>query len=201
MWKVSDSVELYGIDRWGAGYFDVNRRGHVTVRPHPDQFKEIDIMSVVHELRRKGMKPPLVLRFPQIIEDRIMAINRAFENSIKEYEYKGRYNLIFPLKVNQKKAIVAEVGRVGKKLNVGMEVGTKAELLTHLELFHARGRICYDRWELPDGSGRVWSLEDELRRARWDDNNDCDALMALALALWPLRKPNMITAAPRLGKA
>ncbi len=77
---------------------------------------------------------------------------------------------------------------------------TKAELLTNVELIHARGRIAYERWELPDGAGRIWSLEDELRQARWDDNNECDALMALALALWPLRKRSDVTPQPRVGK-
>ena len=76
----------------------------------------------------------------------------------------------------------------------------KAELLTNVELFHARERIAYERWELPDGPGKVWSLEDELRRARWDDNNECDALMALALALWPLRKRSRPRIEPRVGK-
>ncbi|MCK4632338.1 MAG: terminase family protein [candidate division Zixibacteria bacterium] len=78
---------------------------------------------------------------------------------------------------------------------------TKAELLTNVELFHARGEIAYDRWELPDGPGRVWSLEDELRQARWDSNNECDALMALALAIWPLRKERVAQPAPRVGRA
>jgi len=74
----------------------------------------------------------------------------------------------------------------------------KAELLTNVELMHATGRIGYERWELSDGPGRVWSLEDELRQARWDDNNECDALMALALALWPLRKRGEPAIAPRV---
>ncbi|MEW5994230.1 MAG: terminase family protein [Candidatus Zixiibacteriota bacterium] len=77
---------------------------------------------------------------------------------------------------------------------------TKAELLTNVELIHARGQIAYERREVPDGPGRVWSLEDELRQARWDDNNECDALMALALALWPLRKRSDITPYPRVGR-
>jgi len=77
---------------------------------------------------------------------------------------------------------------------------TKAELLTNLELFHARDLIFYGTWELSDGAGKLWSLEDELRRARWDDNNECDALMALALALWPLRKSGPISLGPRVGK-
>ncbi|HOP06033.1 MAG TPA: terminase family protein [candidate division Zixibacteria bacterium] len=77
---------------------------------------------------------------------------------------------------------------------------TKAQLLANVELFHARGNLAYERWELPDGPGRVWSLEDELRAARWDDNNECDALMALALALWPLRKRSEAIIEPRLGR-
>ncbi|MCP4705161.1 MAG: hypothetical protein GY865_11165 [candidate division Zixibacteria bacterium] len=67
---------------------------------------------------------------------------------------------------------------------------SKAELLTNLELFHSMRKIKYARWEIPEKNGRVWSLEDELRSATWEDNNQCDAVMALALALWPLRQPN-----------
>lgn len=77
----------------------------------------------------------------------------------------------------------------------------KAELLTNVELFHARGHIRYARWELPDGPGKTWSLEDELRAARWDDNSDCDGLMALALALWPLRRDGRPSPHPRVGRA
>jgi Terminase large subunit, T4likevirus-type, N-terminal len=75
----------------------------------------------------------------------------------------------------------------------------KAELLTNLELFHARGAIGYSRWEQPDGPGRRWSLEDELRNARWDDNGRCDGVMALSLALWPLRKRSVRQPLPRVG--
>jgi hypothetical protein len=76
---------------------------------------------------------------------------------------------------------------------------SKAELLTNLELFHSLRRIQYSRWEFPDENGRIWSLEDELRAARWDDNNQCDAVMALALALWPLHRPNKPLLKPRVG--
>ncbi len=76
----------------------------------------------------------------------------------------------------------------------------KAELLTNVELMHARGLIAYPRWELPDGPGRTWSLEDELRSARWDDNNECDALMALALALRPLATRGVAIVMPRVGR-
>lgn len=77
---------------------------------------------------------------------------------------------------------------------------SKAELLTNVELMHAKGQVAYGRWELPDGPGRIWSLEDELRQARWDDNGDCDALMALGLALWPLRKRAAPAIEPRVGR-
>ncbi len=77
---------------------------------------------------------------------------------------------------------------------------TKAELLTNLELFHSLGKIKYERWEIPDDDGRIWSLEDELRAARWDDNNACDSLMAMALALWPLYRPDLPIIKPRVGK-
>ena len=77
---------------------------------------------------------------------------------------------------------------------------SKAELLTNVELFHAQNKIGYERFELADGPGKIWSLEDELRSARWDDNNECDALMALALALWPLRTRSEIAIQPKIGK-
>ena len=77
---------------------------------------------------------------------------------------------------------------------------SKAELLTNLELLHAQNRVVYDRWELPDGPGKIWSLEDELRSARWDDNNECDALMALALAVWPMRTKSEVAIGARVGR-
>ncbi|MBU8934033.1 MAG: terminase family protein [candidate division Zixibacteria bacterium] len=95
--------------------------------------------------------------------------------------------------------VVAEQMSEYNPLCVIFTPATKAELLTNVELFHAQGRIAYERWELPDGPGRIWSLEDELRSARWDDNNQCDALMALALALWPLRRRSRISVEPRVA--
>ncbi len=96
--------------------------------------------------------------------------------------------------------VVVEQLREFNPTSVIFTAATKAEMLTNVELFHATERICYERWELPDGPGKVWSFEDELRSARWDDNNECDSLMALALALWPLRRRSEPTVAPRVGK-
>jgi hypothetical protein len=77
---------------------------------------------------------------------------------------------------------------------------SKSELLTNLEVIHAQRRIAYGRWEIADSQGRVWSLEDELRQARWDDNSECDALMALALAVWPLHRGGRAAVQPRVGR-
>jgi len=96
--------------------------------------------------------------------------------------------------------VVVEQLREFRPLPVVFSQATKAELLTNVELFHARHQIAYDRWQLPDGPGKTWSLEDELRQARWDDNNECDALMALALAIWPLRRTSNLPVQPRVDR-
>lgn len=96
--------------------------------------------------------------------------------------------------------VVVEQLREFHPLPVVFSQATKAELLTNVELFHARRQMAYDRWQLPDGPGKTWSLEDELRQARWDDNNECDALMALALAVWPLRKTSDLPVQPRVDR-
>lgn len=96
--------------------------------------------------------------------------------------------------------VVVEQLREYNPLAVIFSSATKSELLANVEILHAQDRICYQRWELPDGSGRIWSLEDELRQARWDDNNRCDGLMALALAVWPLRRRPDVSPMPRVGR-
>ncbi|MDH3890928.1 MAG: terminase family protein [candidate division Zixibacteria bacterium] len=96
--------------------------------------------------------------------------------------------------------VVVEQLREFNPVAVIFTAASKAEMLTNVELFHATERISYERWPLPDGPGKVWSFEDELRSARWDDNNECDSLMALALALWPLRRRCEPTIQARVGK-
>ncbi len=96
--------------------------------------------------------------------------------------------------------VVVEQLKEYNPVSVIFTANSKAELLTNVELFHAQDKISYDSWELPDGAGKVWSLENELRGAQWDNNNDCDALMALALALWPLRTRSSVSIEPRVGK-
>jgi len=132
MWKIEDAIELYGIDRWGSGFFSFNRNGNLVVKPTKNEAQAIDLKNVVDNLAAKKINFPILLRFPQILESQIRALNGAFSNSISEYKYNNTYQGIFPMKVNQRKEVIEEIVKSGKKYNMGLEVGTKAELLAAL---------------------------------------------------------------------
>ncbi len=132
MWKVEDAIELYGIERWGSGYFTFNKNGNLIVKPTKNDAQVIDLKNVVDSLAAKKINFPILFRFPQILEAQIKALNGAFANSISEYKYSGAYQGVFPMKVNQRKEVIEEIVKSGKKYNMGLEVGTKAELLAAL---------------------------------------------------------------------
>ncbi len=132
MWKVEDSIELYGIERWGNGFFSFNKNGNLVVKPTRNEAQVIDLKTVVESLAAKKINFPILFRFPQILEAQIKALNGSFSTSISEYKYNGTYQGIFPMKVNQRKEVIEEIVKSGKKYNMGLEVGTKAELLAAL---------------------------------------------------------------------
>ncbi len=132
MWKVEDSIELYGIERWGSGYFSFNKNGNLAVKPTKNDAQVIDLKNVVDSLAAKKINFPVLFRFPQILEAQIKTLNGAFSNSISEYKYNSTYQGIFPMKVNQRKEVIEEIVKSGKKYNMGLEAGTKAELLAAL---------------------------------------------------------------------
>jgi arginine decarboxylase len=132
MWKVEDAIELYGIERWGNGFFSFNKNGDLIVKPTKNDAQIIDLKNVVDNLNSRKIEFPILFRFPQILEAQIKAINGAFSNSISEYKYNSTYQGIFPMKVNQRKEVIEEIVKSGKKYNMGLEVGTKAELLAAL---------------------------------------------------------------------
>ncbi len=132
MWKVEDAIELYGIERWGNGFFSFNKNGNLIVKPTKNDAQVIDLKSVVDNLTAKKIEFPILFRFPQILEAQIKALNGAFSNSISEYKYNSTYQGIFPMKVNQRKEVIEEIVKSGKKYNMGLEAGTKAELLAAL---------------------------------------------------------------------
>ena len=97
-----DAIRLYGIDTWGAGYFDVNAAGHLVVRPNRDE-RGVDLHSLIGRLRTRKVRFPMLVRFPQMLSNRVNELFSAFEKSIAEYSYGNRYLGVFPIKVNQKR--------------------------------------------------------------------------------------------------
>ncbi len=130
-WTIDDSKELYNIKGWGVNYFGINDKGHVYVTPHKDDV-QVDIKELVDELEARHVSPPIILRFPDILDSRIQSTSACFEKARKEYEYKADNYIVFPIKVNQMRPVVEEIISHGAKYNIGLEAGSKPELHTVL---------------------------------------------------------------------
>ncbi|MCM1451942.1 MAG: biosynthetic arginine decarboxylase [Clostridium sp.] len=126
-WRVEDSAELYNIIGWGRNYFSINEKGHVVVTPRQG-YASVDLKDVMDELQVRDITAPVLLRFPDILDNRIEKISNCFSEAAKQYAYKGQNYLIYPIKVNQMRPIVEEIVTYGKKYNIGLEAGSKPEL-------------------------------------------------------------------------
>ncbi|MBD3335487.1 MAG: biosynthetic arginine decarboxylase, partial [Candidatus Eisenbacteria bacterium] len=131
---------LYGTDNWGQGYFDINRSGRLVVLPDLDE-TEADVWEIYHEARRRGLNPPLLLRFPQILDNQVSRLYEAFDKSRREFSYSAPYRIVYPLKVNSQRFVVEEILRTAKDSHMGIEVGSKAELYLALGLELAPGSL------------------------------------------------------------
>lgn len=133
--------DLYGIDGWGAGYFGISPEGDMTVRvPGEDP---VSLKAMVDELREQGLSLPLILRFPQILEDRLALLNGAFQEAIEESGFEGSYQGVYPIKVNQKQRVVETIAESGVRYRTGLEAGSKAELaLILVQDVHDEALIC-----------------------------------------------------------
>jgi arginine decarboxylase len=135
-WSVDDAKTLYNLDKWGSPYFTVNDQGHVAVRPLYEGDTEIDIYGVIEEVKRRGIQLPVLIRFQDLLRRRVIELNESFRRAIDEFEYKGLYQGVYPIKVNQLHEVVLEIMEAGEPYNFGLECGSKAELfatLPHLE--------------------------------------------------------------------
>jgi len=133
-WTIQDSVELYGVRNWGAEFFTVNDKGRVEVRPAANGASGIDLLDLVGDLEHRGMRTPLLVRFSDILAARVRGMAEAFDRAISEYGYRGRYRGVYPIKVNQQRHVVEEVVEFGAPFGVGLEAGSKPELLVALAL-------------------------------------------------------------------
>jgi arginine decarboxylase len=133
-WKIDDSLELYGVNAWGSGYFGINDAGHVVVRPDQTEGREIDLHEVVTGLAARDLGTPVVVRFSDILRHRLTRLRDSFAVAIAENEYRGSYCAVFPIKVNQQRLVVEEIYGYGREFGFGLEVGSKPELLAVMAL-------------------------------------------------------------------
>ena len=133
-WTAADGAALYGLDRWGEPYFGVSERGHVMVQPQGERGGSLDLVELVGELQGRGLGLPLLIRFDDILEDRLERLHAAFERAIAQYGYGGRYQGVFPVKCNQMRHVVEQLVDSGRRWHFGLEAGSKAELLIALSL-------------------------------------------------------------------
>ncbi|MBC3423139.1 MULTISPECIES: arginine decarboxylase [unclassified Pseudomonas] len=139
-WTVADSRSVYGIRHWGAGYFAINEAGRVEVRPNGPDSAPIDLFEQVDELRQSGLSLPLLVRFPDILQDRVRQLTGAFDANIARLEYQSQYTALYPIKVNQQEAVVENIIAT-QNVSIGLEAGSKPELLAVLALAPKGGTI------------------------------------------------------------
>ena len=133
-WSVDEARDLYMIDRWGGGYFDVNQAGNITIAPLQERGSKITVKDVVDAAAAQGLKAPLLIRFQDLLHHRVKALNEAFQNAITENKFRGTYRGVFPIKVNQLREVVEEILEAGRPFHYGLEVGSKPEVFAGLSV-------------------------------------------------------------------
>ncbi|HEX8131148.1 MAG TPA: biosynthetic arginine decarboxylase [Pyrinomonadaceae bacterium] len=135
---IEQTLETYGIENWGAGYFGINRKGNLIVHPSDNDTKtSADLKEIIDDLERRGISTPVLLRFPQLVTAQVRKLQRAFRAAIREFEYQGAHMCVYPMKVNQQRAVVEEYLREGTRYDFGLEAGSKAELYAAIALEQA----------------------------------------------------------------
>ncbi|MBW4581608.1 MAG: biosynthetic arginine decarboxylase [Tildeniella nuda ZEHNDER 1965/U140] len=140
-WSIERSEELYRITGWGEPYFSINAAGHVTVSPEGDRGGSLDLFELVNALKQRNLGLPLLIRFSDILEDRIERLNAAFAKAIARYNYPGVYRGVFPVKCNQQRHLVEALVRFGKPHQFGLEAGSKPELMIALATLKTPGAL------------------------------------------------------------
>lgn len=133
-WTIEDSLETYSVPQWGKGYFSINDKGRMVVHPTKDTSQAIDLKQLIDDLSVRGIHPPVLLRFTDILRHRLGEIAGAFSQAIRDNEYQGGYACIYPIKVNQQRHVVEEICSFGTEYGFGLEAGSKPELLTILAM-------------------------------------------------------------------
>lgn len=143
-WTHLDSENLYNVQKWGLGFFQVNEKGNVEVRPEgPDRPNRpgIDMFELLGQILRRGVNTPILMRFDGILRGRVRAMNEAFNNARREFGYESAYCGVFPIKVNQERHVVEALLSEGANYNMGLEVGSKPELIAVIALMAGRSSL------------------------------------------------------------
>ncbi len=127
-WSAEDSAELYGIPYWGAGLFGINPAGNACLLGH-GQTPDLDLKELVNDVRAHGLKTPVIIRFTDILQSRLRDIGHAFQTAFRDYDYKGAFRGVYPIKVNQHRHILEDIVQFGREFNFGLEAGSKPELM------------------------------------------------------------------------
>ena len=133
-WDLSQALQTYQIERWGDGYFGVNEKGNVNIRPIKEEGAELDMIEIIEDARERGLKFPMLIRFQDLLRHRVQRLNEAFADAIKEAGYGNVYRGVFPIKVNQLREVVEEIIDAGAPYHYGIEVGSKPELFAGLAM-------------------------------------------------------------------
>lgn len=137
-WTVQQSAELYNIENWGSGLFSINSRGNVQVHPNGPDGANIDMQELVEELQERGIGLPILVRFSDILKQRMDLLNESFNHAIAQTGYKGQYRGVYPIKVNQQRHVVEEILNFGAPYHFGLEAGSKPELFAVLALLESQ---------------------------------------------------------------
>src|SRR3982751_5361360 len=137
-WDIESAINTYNVDGWGGGYVTINAQGNAEMRPLQEAGGSIDILEVVNEARARGLSFPLVIRFQDLLRHRVESVNLAFQNAIAEFDYKGQYRGVLPIKVNQLREVIEEIVDAGQQFRFGLEAGSKPELVAALAMHKDR---------------------------------------------------------------
>ncbi|HYD47900.1 MAG TPA: biosynthetic arginine decarboxylase [Terriglobales bacterium] len=140
-WTIRDSLELYQVGSWGAGFFTINERGNVEVRPQAGRDFGVDMRELIEDLKQRDLRTPLLIRFSDILASRILGLSGSFKQAIREYGYQGNFRGVYPIKVNQQRHVVEEIVAYGAGEQIGLEAGSKPELLIALALLDTPGAL------------------------------------------------------------
>src|SRR3989338_1834664 len=136
-WSVEKSAQTYGINNWGSAYFRINQNGNVSVTPKGADGYSADLYELTQELQDRGIRVPIMIRFPDIIRERVHLLHSCFQKAIADHNYSGKYCGVYPIKVNQQRHLVQELVKFGKDVRLGLECGSKPELLVVLSLMNS----------------------------------------------------------------